>query len=169
MYKGNRIVVLDSSAIINGYDPSSTMLRHFISSKAAEEIKDYNSKAKIQRAVEIGKLTVKTAKYEFIEEVKKAALETGDLHYLSEADIETLAIALECVRKGMKVVILTDDYSIQNVANHLQIETRSVMMKGISKKIIWIRYCPSCGATYGVENIDECRICGSKLKRKPKA
>ncbi|HEX69286.1 MAG TPA: hypothetical protein ENG10_03210, partial [Candidatus Bathyarchaeota archaeon] len=47
---------------------------------------------------------------------------TGDFKYLSQADIEVLALALQLKNSGENPTVVTDDYSMQNVANKLGIE-----------------------------------------------
>ncbi len=164
-----KILILDSSAIINGYNPASSMKKHIISKKAAEEIKDLKSKQILERAIEVEKLMILEAKREKVREVEKVAFKTGDLGYLSAADLETLALALEMREQGLEPIILTDDFSIQNVAKHLNIRVVSIITTGIKRMIKWIKYCPACGAVYTNRNIKKCQICGTTLKRKPKS
>jgi UPF0271 protein len=120
-------------------------------------------------AVESGKLTIKNPKSIALSEVKKASRKVGDIRYLSEADLQVLALALELKGNGLAPLIVTDDYSIQNVANKIGIEFTSLMTLGIKSRIKWSLYCPGCYRKYPPDYIDEtCEVCGTELKRKPK-
>lgn len=41
------------------------------------------------------------------------------MRYLSKADLQVLALAMELKRRGLRPLIVTDDYSIQNVTNKI--------------------------------------------------
>lgn len=92
----------------------------------------------------------------------------GDIRYLSEADLKVLALAMEIKEKGIIPVIITDDYSIQNIANKINIEFKSLITFGIKHRIKWILYCPACYKKYPSDyNFNSCEVCGTVLKRKP--
>ena len=95
---------------------------------------------------------------ESMEKVREEARRTGDLGRLSEVDLSVLALALD-----MDGTVLTDDYSIQNVAKSMGIPYRSVGTKGIKKKFRWNYRCIGCGKWYK-ERLEECLICGSGMK-----
>ncbi len=117
-----------------------------------EEIKDENSKLYLS----LLNIKVEEAKREFIEKVREVAKKTGDIFRLSETDIKLLAKALE-----YNATIVTDDYSIQNVAKELNLRFENVIQKGIEKEFKWIRVCIGCGRE--TEN-EICEICGSETK-----
>ena len=120
-------------------------------------------------AIEIGKLTIKSPKSSTIDEVKDASKKVGDMRYLSEVDLQVLALALELKGTELAPLIVTDDYSIQNVANKIGIAFTPLMTFGIKQRFKWILYCPGCYRKYIPEfKYKECQICGTELKRKPK-
>ncbi|MCD6154772.1 MAG: ribonuclease VapC [Candidatus Verstraetearchaeota archaeon] len=163
------VVILDSSAIINGYDPSSASTKnHFISGGVVDEIKDSKSRMMFERALDVGKLRIINPSIKYLKYVDDAASKTGDANYLSKADMEVLALALEMKDRGLKPIIVSDDFTIQNLAAHLGIRYISVSTIGIRRVIEWIVYCPACGRRYNNERLDRCLICGTELKRKPK-
>ena len=85
---------------------------------------------------------------------------------LSEIDIEILALALEYKEENKyNPIILTDDYSIQNMSNFLKIEYKNISQKGITKRFKWISRCQGCGKKFK-EDIKICPICGSEIKKK---
>ena len=98
------------------------------------------------------------AKQEHIQTVQEVTKETGDDARLSQQDIDVLAIALET-----KGTILTDDYSIQNMAKKLGIEYVPISEGGIKTEIEWTYRCKGCGRYYE-KMMDDCPICGSELR-----
>jgi UPF0271 protein len=79
-----------------------------------------------------------------------------------------LALALEFKSAGYSPLIVTDDYSIQNVANQIGVEFASLMTFGIRFRLHWILYCPACHKKYPSDyKLKACEICGTTLKRKP--
>jgi UPF0271 protein len=119
-------------------------------------------------AVENRKLRIRTPRNSFLQEVNEASRKVGDVRYLSEADLQVLALALELKRAGLHSFIVTDDYSIQNVANQIGVNFTSLMTYGIRFRFNWILYCPACYRKYPSDyKFKSCEVCGTKLKRKP--
>jgi UPF0271 protein len=77
--------------------------------------------------------------------------------------MQLLALALELKTEGYTPQIVTDDYSIQNLAAYLGIVYRPVGMKGIKRVLKWKYKCIGCGRIFD-EKIKECPICGSSLR-----
>lgn len=96
---------------------------------------------------------------ESVEEVKEAARKTGDIHKLSDTDIKVLAKALDEIKKGNEVVLVTDDYAIQNVAMSLGIRFDGILHRQISKEFKWVKVCRGCGRRIESEI---CPVCGSE-------
>jgi UPF0271 protein len=120
-------------------------------------------------AIENKKLTVKSPKDIFFQEIQEASRKIGDIRYLSEADLQVLALSLELKSKSLSPMIVTDDYSIQNVANKVDVEFRSLMTFGIKFRFKWILYCPACFRKYPSDyKFKSCQVCGTELKRKTK-
>jgi len=138
--------------------------------KVCDEIKT-NSIARVRfnTAIESGKVKIKSPQGEFSNRIKISASKLGDAYLLSETDIQLLALALELKTQGKHPEIITDDYSIQNVAKHNNIEFYALATFGIQRILEWIRYCPACHREYPVNSsFNVCQICGTELKRKPK-
>ena len=74
-----------------------------------------------------------------LERVTEAARGSGDLGRLSPVDMTVLALALD-----VNGTILSDDYSIQNVARILGIPFRAVGTAGIRKVAKWNYQCIGC-------------------------
>lgn len=104
----------------------------------------------------------------FLQEVTEASRRVGDVRYLSEADLQVLALALELKKADLDPFIVTDDYSIQNVANQIGVNFASLMTYGIRFRFNWLLYCPACHRKYPSDyKFKLCEVCGTQLKRKP--
>jgi len=120
-------------------------------------------------AIENGKVKIKIPQEEYSNKIKASASKIGDSYLLSETDIQLLALALEIKTQGGHPEIITDDYSIQNVAKQNNIDFYSLVTFGIRRLLEWIRYCPACHKEYLINSsVITCQICGTKLKRKTK-
>jgi UPF0271 protein len=162
--------VLDTSAFLAGFDPFSLGEEQVTVPKVHDEIKT-NSMAQVRFniAVENGKVKIKMPHEEYSNKIKTSASKVGDSYLLSETDMQLLALALELKTQGEFPEIITDDYSIQNVAKQNGIEFYALATFGIRRLLEWIRYCPACHREYPINSsCRACQICGTELKRKPK-
>ena len=168
--KRKRVIVLDTSAFLAGFDPFSLSVEQVTVPKVEEEIRRNSIiNTRFRTAIENGKLEVKAPRPEFLNNVKVIADKLGDWHLLSEADTQLLALALELKAEGNTPQIVTDDYSIQNVAAQMDIEFLVLATFGIKRLLEWIRYCPACHREYPTNfSSKACLVCGTKLKRKPR-
>lgn len=148
--------VLDTSAILSGKDlPADCEL--FSSPKILEEIKHGRMKRQLDFLLESG-LKVFSPSEKTLAEVALAAERTGDAARVSDADLEILALAME-----LGAVLLTDDYSIQNLASELDVKYKGIAQKGITKTLKWRIRCTGCGR-YWEKMHESCPVCGSQLK-----
>jgi UPF0271 protein len=163
-------MVLDTSAFLAGFDPFSVAEDQVTVPKVEEEIRGNSmTLVRFKTAVENGKVKVKVPAEDFWNRVKASANMVGDSFFLSETDLQLLALALELKAEGCTPQIVTDDYSIQNVATQNGIEFVSLATFGIRRLLEWIRYCPACHKEYPADyNSTKCEVCGTALKRKPR-
>ena len=163
-------MVLDTSAFVAGFDPFSISEAQVTPPKVEEEIRSNSiSSLRFKTAIENGKLVVKTPSEEALREVEVSAVTVGDSFFLSETDKQVLALAIELKKSLCNPQIVTDDYSIQNVATKLGIEFLSLATFGIRRCLEWKRYCPACYKEYPANfSATNCEICGTELKRKPR-
>jgi len=78
-----------------------------------------------------------------------------------------VALALQLAEEGSPPIVVSDDYSLQNLCRMLGIEFKPMMTKGISQEFWWFLFCPACGATYEHSlKATECQVCGHQLRRK---
>jgi UPF0271 protein len=163
-------MVLDTSAFLVGFDPFSISEDQATVPKVKEEIKTNSMTwVRFKTAVENGKLKVKAPSEEFLNRVKASAITVGDSFFLSETDMQILALALELKAAGYNPQIVTDDYSIQNVATQMGMEFAALATFGIRRLLEWVRYCPACHREYPADyGSTKCTVCGTELKRKPR-
>jgi UPF0271 protein len=164
-----RVMVLDTSAFLAGFDPFLLNKDQVTAPTVEEEIRANSmSWVRFKTAVEYGKVKVKPPSEEYWKKVKASAKKVGDAFFLSETDLQILALASELKAEGYTPQIVTDDYSIQNVATQMGIEFMALATFGISHLLEWIRYCPACHRKYPADyKSTTCEICGTALKRKP--
>lgn len=161
-----KVYVLDTSAIIEGYG-MQFKAEHWIPPEVFNEVLGRWPKTLLELMISIGRIRVKEPDEDSLKIVKEAARKTGDLQALSKADIASLALTLALKKMRRNPTLLTDDYSIQNVAESLKIKYASLASKGIRYKFNWLHYCPACKAKYSrEEGLTICKVCGSTLKRK---
>jgi len=142
--------ILDTSAFIRGLRLKGELITV---PEVVSELKDQNSRINF----ELSGCRVEEAKEEYTREVIKSIKALGEGE-LSKTDINLLAKALE-----YKGTLVTDDYSIQNVASFLGIEVVPVIRGKIKEIIKWERRCSGCGRRV---DADICPFCGSEVKKK---
>ncbi len=152
-----------------GYDPLSVGEEQITTPMVKDEIRESSiAWVRFKTAVQSGKLNVRAPKKSFVGKAKASATLVGDTFFLSEADLQVLALALELKEQGYLPLIASDDYSIQNVADQMGIEFASLATFGIRFRFQWVRYCPACHKRYPADyKSRRCEVCGTELKRKP--
>lgn len=90
--------------------------------------------------------------------VREEAKKGGEDGRLSQADVDVLAVALEL---GGEVV--TDDYTIHNLARRLGVPTRSLSQRGITQDYRFVPRCTGCRRVLDTMR-DDCPVCGSPVK-----
>jgi UPF0271 protein len=163
-------MVLDTSAFLAGFDPFSVNEDQITAPKVEDEIRTNSMTwVRFRAAVENGRLKVKAPSEECWSRVKASANRVGDAFFLSETDLQILALALELKTDGCSPQIVTDDYWIQNVATQMGIEFTPLATFGIRRLLEWVRYCPACHKAYPADySSTRCTVCGTELKRKPR-
>jgi len=142
-------VVLDTSALLLG-KPLPSDFEYYAPPMVMEEIEKKLGSCPME-------IFVMMPEKKFMEKVVEMAKKTGDYKKLSEADIEVLALALQ-----LNACILTEDFSIQNVASFLGIDFYGD--KEIREIRHWIFRCTGCGRYFDVF-VETCPYCGHEVKR----
>jgi UPF0271 protein len=161
--KKTKIYILDTSAILSGkpidLDDAEILTTIGVTKEINPGGKDYF----LFQVLLEKKLNINSPSKDSIKKIDSKSLETGDSNRLSNVDKEILALALDVKNEGKKPIIITDDYSIQNIANNLKIEFIGINQRGITRKFKWIYQCRGCGKKFK-ENIQICPICGDKTR-----
>ncbi len=167
----SEVFILDATALISGLDPNIIDRTLWTVAEVIDEIKDPRNKLRIEMAIENKTIKIGRPSATAIDKIQQAAEKSGDIVVLSDTDIKVLSLALDLKEEGHEAVILTDDYSVQNVASRLKIDTKAYTTAGIRYEIKWELYCPSCFHSIEMRNTKRkqlfCEICGTKMKRRP--
>jgi endoribonuclease Nob1 len=146
-------VVADASVFILGKKLDGELITV---PSVERELKDLRSKS----LLDIYRARVESPSMEFLKKVRIAAKETGDLSFLSDADQEVLAKALE-----YDAVLATDDYALQNVALHIGLRIEPLGQPAIKRQRRRIQRCSACGVPLEGES---CPDCGTLNRKKNK-
>lgn len=164
-----KAIVLDSGAFIQGYNPGGTSTESFTVPAVRSELKSEAAKTRFDNAALSGALKVIYPEEHYVERVEKAAMRMGESGALSITDKQILALGLLLASRGYRPLIVTDDYSVQNMARDLELPYRGLTTQGITKRIQWEIYCPGCRKKFDEPQPEDiCPVCGTRLKRKPK-
>jgi len=149
-----KVFILDTSAILSGFI-GEVMLAPM---KVYDELKKFKDQIP-EHILAYYEETLRfyEPKKECVEKVKEIAEKTGDIHRLSETDIEVIALALE--HNG---IVVTNDLSIQNVCEELNIGYMSYLSKDIKRVFEWEVVCKSCGKVLD-KKYDKCPFCGGDV------
>ncbi len=120
----------------------------------------------ISKGIRENKIIIKNPSEESVNYISDISLKTGDSVKLSRTDLNLIALGWEFSKK-YNVIIISDDYSIQNMCAEIGVVFKRLREKGISKRIKWIKYCPACFREETDSNIIKCEVCGTRLKFKP--
>ncbi len=151
------IRVLDTGFFLAGLDPLSLDGQAMTTPEVRDEVVKGFPGRKMDYYLD-GGLILASASEESLEKVRLAASGTGDSGRLSETDISVIALALE-----RDAVLLTDDYSIQNICTVLDIPYTGLKERGIKEVWEWKYRCTGCKRVYDGP-LQECPVCGSSVK-----
>lgn len=155
------VYVLDASAIFVGIESAAYGVELVTTPGVVEEVLDPSSRGRLSTALRLGRVRVVDPGREWVSRAREAAKAVGEVHRLSRADLEVVALAMALAR-GRRVVVLTDDYGIQNVLKSLGLEFRPVKTRGIRRVVKRVVKCPRCGAVLrGDEEV--CPVCGYRF------
>ena len=160
-----RVYVLDASAIIGGF--ISKKSDNFVTASVISEIKDLKSRISLEIAIEDGYITIMEPEQVDVDDVTAVIKKSGDVIRLSSVDIKLVALGFKLKRESMDPMVVTDDYSMQNVLKIVELPYRGVLTEGINEVYGWIKICKGCKKKYPPEyDYDECEICGTRIIRK---
>jgi UPF0271 protein len=157
-YRGTGCVpvklILDTTALLSGKEFPGEL---YTSARILREARGKGLDARGEAMVS-AKVTVVEPDAQALLEIGEAALRTGDAPRLSDPDVQVLALALD-----LGGVLVTDDYSLQNVARELGVEYMPAGLEGIREAVRWFYRCSGCGR-YWQDPLKVCPVCGSKVR-----
>ena len=168
-------VILDNTAFVSAFDPNQISLqnpgiRFYITSSVYDEaLSNPRSSRLIETAEAQQILKINDPMSESLKIISNTAEETGDIVALSKTDQEIVALYLDLLDEfpDQKGLIISDDYSVQNICARLKIPFYSYQKRGIKKNIKWEIYCPNCYQTFPPKLLGmKCDHCGATLKRR---
>lgn len=157
-----RVFILDTGAFLSGLSMENGEFCTI--QEVIDELRDRGARLRAEVGIDEGKLAV--APSPDPGKVREAAAETGDIASLSETDLKILSLGLRYREKGCDPVIVTDDYSIQNVAKKLGLDFAPITERGIKRGLVWRKLCRGCGRVYPTDFTGSCTFCGSPVKRR---
>lgn len=163
-----KALILDTSAFIQGFSSSNQETKLYTTPLVLNEIKDDIAIYRISNWTETGKLIIMMPEGSSLEQTISSAQRMGESHALSDTDISVLALAHQISQKYEDATLVSDDYSVQNLADEIGLNYTGLGTRGIKRRFKWIYYCPGCRKEFDKPQSEHiCPICGTELKRKP--
>ena len=157
--------VLDASAFINGFKPTSKY--NYTVPEITAEIKDFESRLLYDSAVDDGILIVQDITKEYMDKTEENISKSGDVLRLSVPDKKIIALALMLRDEGKSVKVISDDYTIQNTLKIMDIAYDGIITEGIREIYNWKKVCQGCKKEFEEDYpFDDCDVCGSKVYKK---
>ena len=169
------IIILDNTAFVSGFNLNLVTLQNpaiqmYITMDIYEEaLKNPRSRQIIEIAEAQNILRIQNPTSKSIKIVTKFATETGDIGALSKPDQSIIGLCLDLKKDyaDLKIILMSDDYSVQNTCSALKISIFKLHKKGIKRKIQWEVYCPQCFQIFPPHELGNlCDHCGGQLKRR---
>ncbi|AFL67049.1 NOB1 family endonuclease [Desulfurococcus amylolyticus] len=160
-------VVLDTGGLLAKYYRllPRYAFKTYTTESAVNEVIDSENRNVLTDAIETGLIEVLEPGDSFYLRAVEEARRIGEITKLSKTDLEVAALALMLNERG-KVVVVTDDYSLQNLLLHLGISFKPLKTSGIKTSREYSEYCPTCGYIPAHPGEINCPICGTPLVRR---
>ncbi|HZD12154.1 MAG TPA: hypothetical protein VE177_01370, partial [Candidatus Binatus sp.] len=116
-----RVLVLDTSAFIMGFDPTGkgdAYTVHRVEDELAQGTMPY---LRFRLSREKGSLVVRVPSDDARRTVEATTSRTGEAGFLSAADRDVVALALDLKIEGHDPIVVSDDYGVQNLSEHLNL------------------------------------------------
>lgn len=156
-------LVLDTSLLLGGKDPPRGP-SWATTPEASAEIKPGGADARRFANWVASGLEVRDPSPASVQTVRNIAVKAGNLARLSEADVSLAALAMD-----LEAILVTDDYTLLDVAKRLGIQSQTVNTHGIEGTLDFKPRCTGCGRWFDeMPKREECIVCGSPVKPKPR-
>jgi len=161
------ILVLDTSAFLAKYhlQISKPDIEIYTTTSVVNEVRDKENREALNIGLSIGRVKIVEPNSNVKNIVLDKARRIGEKISLSSTDLDIAGLAYMLKDQG-KVVVITDDYSLQNLLYHLGISFKPLRTHGIERPRKYIVYCKACGYVSRDRDEEFCPICGAKLVRR---
>lgn len=150
--------VLDTSALMSGRAFEGKLVT---TKDVLRELRRHKAMTPQLEAFLAVKVRIASPTPESVAAVRSQAGITGDAQRVSGTDAGLVALAVD-----FDAILVTDDYSMQNLAEALGVAFEPVVERGITRQVRWRYRCTGCGKRYE-EWKDPCPVCGAKLRTTP--
>jgi len=150
------LLVLDTSAILSGIPLQGDLITSPLIEK---ELTPGGASWRTFQYLKKAGMKIVSPSADSLIKIQDVSGRTGDMDRLSAADKEILALAYDFKTEGL---LLSDDYSIQNIAHLLGIKYSPLSQKGITEIRHWMYRCSGCKRVSTKGGI--CLVCGSPMK-----
>lgn len=147
--------VLDTSALMTGRPFDGEL---FTTDEVLRELRKLDALTPQLETFLAVKVRIVSPSREAVAAIRRRSEGTGDAHRLSPTDIQLLAVASD-----LGATIVTDDYSIQNVAGEMGLSFEPIMERGITEIVRWRYRCSGCGRSFEGW-VDPCPVCGARVR-----
>src|SRR5207245_3394104 len=127
-----KLVCLDTSAFIMGFNPTRPGEVYTVPAVEDELLRGTITQLRFHVNKEKGKVIIKTPSLRALESVETVSAKAGEKGHVSQAEREVVALALDLKQDGQDPVIVSDDYAVQNMAEHLHLSYGSLANFGIA-------------------------------------
>ncbi len=162
-YARKKILVLDTTAFLAALPLQLPDAILYTTPSVLEEVRDQESRLRLETALVLERVRVVKPPVKTVRQVLDVAKRVGEHGSLSKTDVEVLALALHLSETMSNVVVVTDDYAVQNLAAHLGLDYMPLRTRGIRETRRFVYKCPACGYVSEKPGEKTCPICGTRL------
>ena len=158
--------MLDTTAFLARwplYAPPGSRL--YTTSLVLGEVRDRESRSGLELALTASRVQVLDPPPGLVREAERLAARHGLHTVLSGTDLSVAALAL-LLREEGEVVVVTDDYALQNLVALAGLRFMPLRTRGIVRAESYIAVCPACGYRSTRPGERVCPVCGTPLVRR---
>jgi len=157
-----RVLVVDANIFIEGFDLDGYREKFILMTTPGivSEVERIGDQYRLEYALGAG-LKVSHPSDEHVRSIEVICNKMGEGRRLSKIDVELLALA-----ERENAIVISDDYSVQNIAAVIGLEVLTGLQRGIKEIYRWGKKCEGCRRKFSdvEKSYSDCPVCGSKLK-----
>lgn len=161
-------MVLDTGALLAKYYRfiPRVGVDMYTTPSAVCEVKDPENRAALVEAVDLGFVKIIAPSQPHVSVIMQAAVKIGSIHKLSSTDLDVAALAVQLRGSYSEVVVVTDDYELENLLLYLGVSFKPLRTPGIRELRVFAALCPVCGYVPGKPGEETCPFCGISISRR---